>query len=176
MTQDNRRPAHADISPRTRSNAKRMRSAMTSAERKFWRAVRAHRVDGWPFRRQVPIAGYIVDFVCHEKCLIVEIDGATHSTDAEIERDRIRTSKLEGEGYRVIRFWNGDIAQNIAGVVDRLMLEMGGGVPLSSSASDRFAVEASLSPPQGGRRRSATGGPEHQRRPSPLAGEGQGEG
>jgi very-short-patch-repair endonuclease len=122
---------------------------MTEAEKKFWRAVRAHRFGGFTFRRQVPIAGYIVDFACHEHKLIIEIDGATHGTDAELAHDRARTAKLESAGYRVLRFWNDDITHSLPLILDQLRNEL-------------VASEVSI----GAASRS----------PSPLEGEGQGEG
>jgi very-short-patch-repair endonuclease len=116
-------PSHIEIPQRLRLNAKQMRKAPTDGERKFWHAVRAQRLGGLLFRRQVPIAGYIVDFVCHEKRLVVEIDGAKHGTEAERARDAARTEVLVREGYRVIRFWNEDVARHLSGVLDRILHE-----------------------------------------------------
>ena len=93
---------------------------MTEAERKFWQAVRAHRFDGLLFRRQVPIGGYIADFVCHEIRLIVEIDGGQHGRAEAVWRDDLRTHALAREGFRVIRFWNHDVVDNLDGVLTRL--------------------------------------------------------
>ena len=94
---------------------------MTSAERKFWWSVRAARLGGFLFRRQAPIGGYVVDFVCHERRLIVEIDGATHSTEVEVARDKMRSSRLREEGYEVVRYWNDDILRNLPAVLDQLL-------------------------------------------------------
>jgi very-short-patch-repair endonuclease len=116
----NRPPAHAPIAPRLRGNAKRLRSGMTDAERRFWHAVRANRFHGLVFRRQVPIAGYIADFVCHDVRLIVEIDGGQHSTDSAMYDDAVRTARLAKEGYRLVRFWNHDIVNNLDGVLTSL--------------------------------------------------------
>ena len=70
---------HTPIPPRNRANAKTMRRVMTDAELKLWNELRAHRLMGLSFRRQVPIAGYIVDFACSSKRLIVELDGSQHA-------------------------------------------------------------------------------------------------
>mgnify|MGYP001027165188 CR=1 FL=1 len=70
------------------------------------------------------MAGFIVDFVCHERRLIVEIDGATHGGDVDIVRDASRTRRLEGDGFRVIRFWNNDVMMNLEGVLIRLEEEL----------------------------------------------------
>jgi very-short-patch-repair endonuclease len=97
-----------------------MRAGMTPAERRFWNLVRAGRLEGLHFRRQVPIAGYIADFVCHELKLIVEIDGGQHSADGAMQDDAIRTSRLAREGYQLVRFWNNDVLNNLEGVPARL--------------------------------------------------------
>ena len=91
-----------------------MRLEMTDAERRVWRILRMRQIEGVRFRRQVPIGRYIADFVCHEARLIVEIDGGQHDPAApqEIERSRF----LEGEGYRLLRFWNNEVLQNPEGV------------------------------------------------------------
>src|SRR3546814_3460154 len=75
---------HSNIPEAHRKNARRMRRVLTAAELKFWNAVRAHRLMGIGFRRQMPIAGYIVDFACSEHRLIVEIDGPSHSYDQSL--------------------------------------------------------------------------------------------
>ena len=94
---------------------------MTDAERPLWSALRGRRLQGLTFRRQVPIAGFIVDFACHQKKLVIEVDGATHSTEIERRKDAIRTAALEAEGYRVVRFWNDDIYRNLPDVLDRVI-------------------------------------------------------
>ena len=70
------------------------------------------------------MAGFIVDFVCHERRLIVESDGATHAGDVDIVRDASRTRRLEQDGFRVIRFWNNDVMMNLDGVLSRLEDEL----------------------------------------------------
>src|SRR5262245_37431680 len=87
---------------------------MTEAERRLWQILRLRQTDGRRFRRQVPIGPFIADFVCHEARLIVEIDGGQH--DPSSEADASRTRFLEGEGYRVLRFWNNEVLENAEGV------------------------------------------------------------
>src|SRR5258708_7796477 len=82
------------VSPRMRSHAQALRKDMTPAERIVWYAVRAHRLNGVSFRRQVPIGPYIVDFVSHTAMLIIEIDGGQHFEDAHERRDAIRDAYL----------------------------------------------------------------------------------
>jgi len=79
---------------------------MTDAERRLWRVLRGKQLAGYKFRRQAPIGKYIVDFVCFEKKLIVELDGGQHASQEQ--QDEIRTRWLQSQGYRVIRFWNNE--------------------------------------------------------------------
>ena len=88
---------------------------------KLWFALRNRRLDGFKFIRQDTIGPYIVDFVCRERRLIVEADGGQH---AENQKDRVRDAFLSAEQYRVLRFWNHDILQNIDGVRDAILAEL----------------------------------------------------
>lgn len=89
---------------------------MTDAELKFWNAGRAHRLDGMSFRRQLPVAGYIVDFACPSHKIIVELDGFQHAGDAAAAYDQQRTHTFEELGWTVLRFWNEDILRDIDNV------------------------------------------------------------
>ena len=95
-----------------RSRAKEMRRKPVAAEKLFWNEVRDRKLAGHKFRRQYLIGRYIVDFVCVEKKLIVELDGAPHATRGEYDRDR--DEFLESQGYRVMRFRNEAFADDIA--------------------------------------------------------------
>lgn len=95
-------------------NARTLRKTMTDAERALWRLLREKQLDGHRFRRQVPIDQYIADFACLEVRLIVEVDGGQHS---ESETDQRRTSYLQAQGFRVLRFWNNDVLGNREGVL-----------------------------------------------------------
>jgi len=88
---------------------------MTFAERVLWKHLRSKQLNGLKFRRQQPIGPYIADFVCYEKRLIIEVDGGQHAVD--VEKDRVREQFLNGEGFRVIRFWNNEVLGNINGVL-----------------------------------------------------------
>src|SRR5215468_8429916 len=81
--------------------ARTLRRDMTEAERRLWQILRSRQTEGYRFRRQVPIGGFIADFVCHAARLIVEIDGGQHDPSSEAEERRTRF--LEAEGYRVLR-------------------------------------------------------------------------
>jgi very-short-patch-repair endonuclease len=100
---------HFEVPVRNRQNARRMRGALTEPELKFWNAVRAHRLMGLRFRRQMPISGFIADFACPDHKLIIEIDGATHSRDRQIAHDQQRDARLAKLGWQVIRFTSTDI-------------------------------------------------------------------
>jgi len=108
--------SHTPIPPQRRANARRMRSAMTDAELKLWNELRAHRLMGLSFRRQVPIAGYIVDFACPTHRLIVEVDGSQHGNDTDLRYDEDRTRRLAQDGWTILRFWNDDILHDIDNV------------------------------------------------------------
>ena len=102
--------------------AKRLRHGMTDAERVLWREVRAHRFAGFKFKRQEPLGLYVVDFVCYEAKLIVELDGGQHANQQE--PDAKRTRWLESRGFRVLRFWNNDVLTNIEGVMQEIEKEI----------------------------------------------------
>ena len=91
----------------------------TEAERKLWWHLR-HRLalEGSHFRRQVQIGPYIADFSCHHYKLAIEIDGGHHGT--QVGRNEARSSRLQTEGYRVLRFWNNDVLSNIEGVLTEI--------------------------------------------------------
>jgi very-short-patch-repair endonuclease len=98
-----------------------MRHIATDAETKLWRLLRSRQLDSVKFRRQVPVGKYIVDFVCHERRLVVEADGGQHVENAgDDERDRW----LRVAGYRVLRFWNNDVLKNSSGVLQAILVEL----------------------------------------------------
>jgi very-short-patch-repair endonuclease len=100
--------------------ARALRKRMSESEHKLWRELRARQLDGVRFRRQHPIGPYIADFVCLEHRLVVEVDGAHHTDDAQIAHDERRDRWLAAEGYRVMRFSNTDVFENLGGVVDTI--------------------------------------------------------
>jgi very-short-patch-repair endonuclease len=102
-----------------KEKARALRKNQTDAEIVFWKMVRAKRLNGLKFRRQHPIQPYIVDFVCPEKKLIIELDGGQHA-EANVY-DEKRTTFLEAKGYNIIRFWNNEVLNNIEGVYEVLI-------------------------------------------------------
>jgi len=93
--------------------ARAFRRNLTDAERRLWKHLRAKLFEGLKFRRQEPIGKYIVDFVCYEKSLIIEIDGGQHSKERDKDGERERW--LRGEGFKVLRFWNHEVLRNVEG-------------------------------------------------------------
>ncbi len=102
--------------------AKTLRTNQTDAEKALWYHLRAHRFMGLKFKRQKPISGYIVDFVCWEQKVVIELDGGQHAE--QIEYDIRRTQYLEGEGYRVLRFWNNQVLDELESVLEAIRLEI----------------------------------------------------
>lgn len=94
---------------------------MTSAERKPWYALRAHRFEGFGFRRQVPLGKYVLDFVCRDRGLVVEVDGGQHFSASQAARDAVRDRWLNTKGYRVIRIANNEVLNNLPGVLEYLL-------------------------------------------------------
>ncbi|HLZ67126.1 MAG TPA: endonuclease domain-containing protein [Aliidongia sp.] len=92
-----------------------LRQASTDAERKLWSRLRRRQIGDCKFRRQHPVGGYIADFACIERCLIVEADGGHHADDPN---DQIRIERLEALGWRVLRFWNNEVLANPDGVLE----------------------------------------------------------
>ena len=114
--------------------AKYLRTNQTDAEQRLWYYLRAHRFMGLKFKRQKPIGCYIVDFVCMERCLVIELDGGQHAES--VLEDQRRDVWLRGQGYTVLRFWNNDVMQQLEGVLEQI----------------RFAVSLSPNPsPASGR-------------------------
>ena len=106
--------------------AKLLRNQMTDAERRLWRHLRAHRLSNIKFKRQQPIGPFIVDFVCFQSRLVIEIDGAQHFDNV---RDRERDAWMQGQEFRVLRFWNSEVLGNLEGVAQKIMMEIGGSIP-----------------------------------------------
>ena len=94
---------------------------MSVPERNLWRALSNRHAGGFRFRRQHPMGPYIVDFICLERRLVIEVDGSQHGFDAQILRDQRRTEWLEREGYRVVRYWSNEVMNNSDGVVAMIM-------------------------------------------------------
>jgi very-short-patch-repair endonuclease len=107
-------------SPLIFSNAKKLRENQTQAEEKLWLAVKNNQLEGYKFRRQHPLSVYIADFYCHALKLVVEIDGGYHLTEEQQLLDEKRTSDIEFQGLKVIRFTNEEIMLKLPEVIDKI--------------------------------------------------------
>ncbi|MCG8911104.1 MULTISPECIES: endonuclease domain-containing protein [Pseudomonas] len=104
--------------------SKQLRTDQTEAERALWHQLRAHRFLGLKFRRQKIIGPYIIDFICHERMLIIELDGGQHlDSDADQERD----AWLRNKGFTVLRFWNHDVLLRLGAVLEAISLALDAG-------------------------------------------------
>ncbi len=122
----------------TRSRARQLRRNPTDIERLLWQRLRFWQVDGYKFRRQQPVGNYIVDFVCLQKRVVIEVDGGQHAQ--EMNHDAVRDAWLHAQGFIILRFWNNDVVTNIDGVMELILKNLQDTPYLNPS-------------PQGGRRK-----------------------
>jgi very-short-patch-repair endonuclease len=127
---------------RQRTRARELRNNPTDAERILWRQLRLWQLDGYKFRRQQPLGRYIVDFVCLEKRVVVEVDGGQHGDEADTERD----NWLRDHGFVVLRFWDHEVLKNIDAVREQVYQTLQNTPYLNPS-------------PQGGRRKKERAAP-----------------
>jgi very-short-patch-repair endonuclease len=144
---------HAVVSERQRNRAKQLRQAMTRAETLLWRYLKANRIDGLGFRRQVPFRNYIADFVCLSAQLIVELDGESHDFEERQKADQTRDAFFVSEGFQVLRFTNQQVLSNLEGVVETIRqatASRASGLPLSPTLPHKGggSGEVSASVPQ----------------------------
>ena len=97
-----------------------LRQTSTKAEKILWECLRDRKLGGLKFRRQHPMLKFIADFYCHEKKLVVELDGTIHDEKEIAEYDKYRTFELEGSGINVVRFRNEEVENNINYVVNEI--------------------------------------------------------
>lgn len=97
-----------------------LRQKSTKAEKILWDNLRNRKLDGLKFRRQHLLDKYVADFCCHEKKLIIELDGAVHLDKMSKDYDKARTFDLSGSAIKVIRFWNSEVENNIGKVLNQI--------------------------------------------------------
>jgi tRNA G37 N-methylase TrmD/very-short-patch-repair endonuclease len=107
-----------DSVPRLTQVARKLRQDYTIAENKLWKQLRNRQLNNLKFRRQHPIENYVVDFLCEDLRLIVELDGGQHNEEQNQLADQTRTEKLESLGYKILRFWNNQIFENLTGTLE----------------------------------------------------------
>jgi len=100
--------------------AKNLRKRPTDVENLLWLHLKSKNMAGLKFRRQQPIDEFIVDFVCFEKKLVIELDGGQHLKERNIQKDKERDEWLKGRGYRVLRIFNNEVLENLEGVLDHI--------------------------------------------------------
>jgi very-short-patch-repair endonuclease len=104
------------MAPKLAHYAKRLRKNSTKAEALLWSRLRARQIQGIKFRRQQPVESYIVDFVCFEKRIVIELDGGQHAINKE--KDNKRDRFLTENGFKVLRFWDNEVFDNLEGVLE----------------------------------------------------------
>lgn len=105
----------------TVARARTLRKTMTPQEVKLWVQLRRLRPEGLHFRRQAPLDGYVLDFVCFRQRLIVELDGSQHAADAGLHHDARRDAHFAAHGFLTLRFWNSEVDVNLHGVVETIL-------------------------------------------------------
>jgi very-short-patch-repair endonuclease len=118
--------------------ARELRASQTQVEARLWSKLRAHRLGGWKWKRQVPRGPYIVDFLCLDALLVVELDGGQHADN--VAYDDRRTAYLESQGLRVLRFWNGEVVERITDVCAEILRSCGGETPLPTLSPEGRGV------------------------------------
>jgi very-short-patch-repair endonuclease len=98
--------------------AKSLRRVLTPSEEVLWERLRDRQVDGLKFRRQVPIGPYVADFFCHELRLVLELDGSINDEESQVAHDENRDANLQALGYRILRFPNRIVREDIASILD----------------------------------------------------------
>ena len=106
--------------------ARELRRAMTEPEIIHWSRLKRLRSNGIRFRRQAPFRGYFLDFVCFERRLVVELDGGHHGETEQAAHDAVRDRVLQREGFRVLRFWNSAVRENLDGVMYSVLAALDG--------------------------------------------------
>ena len=122
-----------------------LRNNMSDAEQVLWNVLRGRQVSGLKFRRQHPFGNYILDFVCLENKLVIEVDGGQHGQQAGY--DESRTQELQTAGFCVLRFWNNEVLKEIESVKEKIGLVVRSCNPIPLSPSQRLSEPAAQPPP-----------------------------
>ena len=133
------------------SRARDLRKQQTDAERLLWSRLRNRQLAGFKFRRQYPIAPYIVDFACLEAELVVEVDGSQHMSHAQ--SDYARDQFIERMGFRVIRFWDNDVLVRTEEVLEVIFQELSAPSPCAREGRSRFQAFCAWMRPRSGMQR-----------------------
>jgi very-short-patch-repair endonuclease len=123
--QPTRRVGRVGKSAATTKRARELRQHLTQQEARLWVHLRTLRPEGYHFRRQAPLLGFFLDFVCFKHRLVIEIDGSQHGEDVQSDHDAMRDNILRRAGFRTLRFWNSDIDSNLDGVMLTIQQALG---------------------------------------------------
>jgi very-short-patch-repair endonuclease len=113
------------LPPMANQIARHLRKNETIAEKKLWKELRNLRRQGYHFRRQAPIDAFIVDFACLSHRFVIEVDGIQHDTELGRKKDAARDAHLNWQGFTLLRFTNGEVAENIEGVIAEVLASLG---------------------------------------------------
>ena len=116
------------------SRARQLRRDSTQAEMTLWKHIRSQQLAGYKFRRQVPLGRYILDFVCFERRLIIELDGGHHQDQTVYDNER--TEWLESQGFRLLRFWNNEVLEQTEAVAQVILEALTRASPSSPSTGE----------------------------------------
>jgi very-short-patch-repair endonuclease len=114
-------PSHRPVAKCIRDFARRMRREPTDAEARMWRLLRDRQLAHFKFRRQVPFQNFILDFVCFDKRVVIEIDGGQHASS---RRDDARDAALAAQGFRTLRYWNNDVLQTPVAILEDILAKL----------------------------------------------------
>ncbi len=125
------------MKPNLTTLTKALRINQTPWELKLWNYLRANKLNGFKFKRQVPVGRYIVDFCCQDARLIIELDGGHHSENETSVKDAEKERDLKSKGYKVLHFWNNEVDSNIEGVMEVILNNIDLSPNLSPSPGER---------------------------------------
>ncbi|GAB2455347.1 hypothetical protein GCM10027082_02340 [Comamonas humi] len=128
--------------------ARALRQGATDAEQLLWQHLRGRQLAGCKFRRQHPVGPYVLDFVCLEHGLAVELDGGQHADPDAQQRDAHRTHWLQQQGLRVLRFWNHEVLQQTSEVLEQVLLALTPALsrPREREESGSRCIDSALTP------------------------------
>jgi len=122
--QPTRSVGRVGVSGASTKRARELRKTMTPQEIRLWSRLRTMRANGFHFRRQAPLFGFYLDFVCFNRRLVIEVDGSQHGEDVHADHDAIRDAILRKAGFHTLRFWNSEINTNLDGVLETILREL----------------------------------------------------
>jgi very-short-patch-repair endonuclease len=108
------------------ARARKLRREMSEPEVILWSRLKRLRERGFHIRRQFPFRGYYLDFVCLSRRVAIEVDGGQHADNVRSERDLVRDTILQREGFQVLRFWTSDVRHHLGSVMDRIVAALEG--------------------------------------------------